>query len=56
MRANKQKYTEQFRQERVARMNAHLPAGGATPRRPSRSIGFVPAAPLGLGGGVRRAR
>ena len=42
--------------ERVARMNAHLPAGGATPRRPSRSLGFVPAARLGLGGGVRRAR
>jgi len=33
-----------------------LASRGATPRRPSRSIGFVPAARLGLGGGVRRAR
>jgi hypothetical protein len=38
---------------RVVRMNAYLPPGEATPRRLSRSIGFVPAGPLGLGGGVR---
>jgi hypothetical protein len=42
--------------ERVGRMNADSPPGEATPRRVSRSIGFVPAVPLGLGGGVRRAR
>jgi hypothetical protein len=47
---------EAMKQARVGRMNARLAPSEATPRRLSRSIGFVPAGPLGLGGGVRGAR
>ena len=39
--------------ERVVRLNARLAPGEATPRRLSRSVGFVPTGPLGPGGGVR---